>query len=39
MLFLFSYWYVENISRLHFTPNENKVVRPGKINLELVYLT
>ena len=30
MSFLFSYWSVENISRLHFTPNESKVVRPEK---------
>ena len=31
-------WSVENISRLHFTTNESKVVRPEKIKLELVYL-
>ena len=38
MSFLLSYWSVENISRRHFSPNESKVVRPERINLELAYL-
>ena len=38
MSFLLSYWSVENINRLRFTRNESKVMKPDKINLELVYL-
>ena len=38
MSFLRCHWSVENISRLHFTPNESKVARPERINWELVHL-